>query len=152
MPYHHLPTLHSPRPTRRELGHGLGCTRELPQVPRGLYSPAGVYHRSPCRPPSLSIPGCAFVSFQPLLLIKPFLTLFRIISQTLLVMGATMCPSLSALLPPPATMDDIINNVIHEMERLAHLAPSLRLSAELIQEAESKRQMWLRTAGLKFEN
>ncbi|KAF2687853.1 hypothetical protein K458DRAFT_294921 [Lentithecium fluviatile CBS 122367] len=75
-----------------------------------------------------------------------------IISQTLLVMGATMCPSLSALLPPPATMDDIINNVIHEMERLAHLAPSLRLSAELIQEAESKRQMWLRTAGLKFEN
>lgn len=75
-----------------------------------------------------------------------------IISQTLLVMGATMSTSLSALLPPPATMDDIINNVIHEMERLAHLAPSLRLSAELIQEAESKRQMWLRTAGLKFEN
>lgn len=48
-------------------------------------------------------------------------------------------------------MDDIINNVIHEVERLAHLAPSLRLSAEIIREAESKRQMWLRTAGLKFE-
>ncbi|KAF1963413.1 hypothetical protein CC80DRAFT_541347 [Byssothecium circinans] len=75
-----------------------------------------------------------------------------IISQTLLVMGATMCPSLSALLPPPTTMDDIIANVIHEMERLAHLAPSLRLSAELIREAENKRQMWLRTAGLKFDN
>ncbi|KAF2012331.1 hypothetical protein BU24DRAFT_465880 [Aaosphaeria arxii CBS 175.79] len=75
-----------------------------------------------------------------------------IISQTLLVMGATMSASLSALLPPPATMDDIITNVIHEMERLAHLAPSLRLSAEIIREAESKRQMWMRTAGLKFES
>jgi hypothetical protein len=48
-------------------------------------------------------------------------------------------------------MDDIINNVVHEMERLAHLAPSLRLSADIIREAENKRQMWLRTAGLKFE-
>jgi hypothetical protein len=67
-------------------------------------------------------------------------------------MGATMCPSLSALLPPPATMDDIIANVIHEVEHLAHLAPSLRLSAELIREAESKRQMWLRTAGLNFDH
>lgn len=67
-------------------------------------------------------------------------------------MGATMSASLSALLPPPTTMDDIINNVIHEVERLAHLAPSLRLSAELIREAEGKRQMWLRTAGLKFES
>ena len=49
-------------------------------------------------------------------------------------------------------MDEIINNVVHEMERVAHLAPSLHLSAELIREAEAKRQMWLRTAGLKFEN
>ncbi|KAF2005887.1 hypothetical protein P154DRAFT_542405 [Amniculicola lignicola CBS 123094] len=72
-----------------------------------------------------------------------------IISQTLLVMGATMSGSLSALLPPPSTMDDIISNVIHEIERLAHLAPSIRLSAELIREAEAKRQMWLHTAGLK---
>ncbi|PVH94841.1 C6 zinc finger domain-containing protein [Periconia macrospinosa] len=75
-----------------------------------------------------------------------------IISQTLLVMGATMSPSLSALLPPPATMDDIISNVVHEMERLAHLAPSLHLGSELIREAENKRQMWLRTAGLKFDS
>lgn len=48
-------------------------------------------------------------------------------------------------------MDDIINNVVLEMERYAHLAPSIRLSAEIIREAEGKRQMWLRTAGLKFE-
>ncbi|KAI4659099.1 uncharacterized protein J4E92_003904 [Alternaria infectoria] len=74
-----------------------------------------------------------------------------IISQTLLIMGATMTPSLSQLLPPPATMDDIINNVVLEMERYAHLAPSLQLSAEIIREAEGKRQMWLRTAGLKFD-
>lgn len=49
-------------------------------------------------------------------------------------------------------MDDIIGNVVHEMERLAHLAPSLHLGAELIREAENKRQMWLRTAGLKFDS
>lgn len=73
-----------------------------------------------------------------------------IVSQSLLVMGATMSASLSALLPPPQTMDDIITNVIHEVERLAHLAPSLALSLDLIREAEAKRQMWLRTAGLKF--
>ncbi|KAF2268580.1 hypothetical protein CC78DRAFT_613285 [Lojkania enalia] len=72
-----------------------------------------------------------------------------IVSQTLLVMGATMSASLSALLPPAPTMDDIINNVIREIERYAHLAPSLRLAAEIIREAEGKRQMWLRTAGLK---
>ncbi|KAJ4332993.1 hypothetical protein N0V87_007970 [Didymella glomerata] len=74
-----------------------------------------------------------------------------IVSQTLLIMGATMTQSLSQLLPPPATMDDIINNVVLEMERYAHLAPSIRLSAELVREAEGKRQMWLRTAGLKFD-
>lgn len=62
-----------------------------------------------------------------------------------------MTQSLSQLLPPPATMDDIINNVVLEMERYAHLAPSIRLSAELVREAESKRQVWLRTAGLTFD-
>ncbi|KAB2574113.1 hypothetical protein BFW01_g1427 [Lasiodiplodia theobromae] len=72
-----------------------------------------------------------------------------IVSQTLLVMGATMSPSLSALLPPPAAMDSIINDVVLEIERYAHLAPSLRLSAEIIREAEERRQMFLRSAGLK---
>ncbi|EOD45977.1 C6 finger domain-containing protein [Neofusicoccum parvum] len=72
-----------------------------------------------------------------------------IVSQTLLVMGATMSPSLSALLPPPSTMDNIINDVVVEIERYAHLAPSLRLSAEIIREAEERRQMFLRSAGLK---
>ncbi|KAF2807843.1 uncharacterized protein BDZ99DRAFT_392311 [Mytilinidion resinicola] len=72
-----------------------------------------------------------------------------IVSQTLLVMGATMSPSLSALLPPPHQMDIIIDDVVLEIERYAHLAPSLRLSSEIIREAEERRQMFLRSAGPK---
>ena len=72
-----------------------------------------------------------------------------IVSQTLLVMGATMSPSLSALLPPAGQMDAIINDVIAEIERYAHLAPSLRLSAEIVREAEERRMMILRSAGLR---
>ena len=64
-------------------------------------------------------------------------------------MGATMSPSLSALLPQPHQMDAIIDDVVNEIERYAHLAPSLRLSAEIIREAEGRRQMFLRSAGLK---
>lgn len=60
-----------------------------------------------------------------------------------------MSPSLSALLPNPGTMDAIINDVVVEIERYAHLAPSLRLSAEIIREAEERRQMFLRSAGLR---
>ncbi|OJD17964.1 hypothetical protein AJ78_01995 [Emergomyces pasteurianus Ep9510] len=70
------------------------------------------------------------------------------ISQTLLVMGSTMSRALSPLLPPPAQMDMIISDVVIEIERYAHLAPSLRLAAEIIREAEDRRQMHLRTAGL----
>ena len=62
------------------------------------------------------------------------------VSQTLLVMGATMSPALSQLLPPPGQMDVIISDVVIEVERYAHLAPSLRLSAEIIREAEDRRQ------------
>ncbi|KAK7512939.1 hypothetical protein IWZ03DRAFT_42615 [Phyllosticta citriasiana] len=72
-----------------------------------------------------------------------------VVSQTLLVMGATMSPSLSALLPPPHSMDAIINDVVCEIEHLAHLAPSLRLSAEIIREAEERRQLFLQSTGLK---
>lgn len=72
-----------------------------------------------------------------------------IVSQTLLVMGATMSISLSALLPPPETMDSIINDVVVEVERYAHLAPSLQLSAEIVREAEHRRQIFLRNSGLR---
>lgn len=64
-------------------------------------------------------------------------------------MGATMSASLSALLPPPHQMDIIIDDVVLEIERYAHLAPSLRLAAEIIREAEERRQLFLRSAGLK---
>lgn len=70
-----------------------------------------------------------------------------IVSQTLLVMGATMSPSLSSILsslvPHVDSIDVIINNVVVEIERYAHLAPSLGLSAEIIREAEMRRRTFL---------
>ncbi|TVY75549.1 hypothetical protein LSUE1_G008665 [Lachnellula suecica] len=70
-----------------------------------------------------------------------------IVSQTLLIMGATMSPSLSAILstlvPHLDAVDAIINDVVVEIERYAHLAPSLQLGAEIIREAEMRRRSYL---------
>ncbi|KAK3390955.1 hypothetical protein B0H63DRAFT_127951 [Podospora didyma] len=70
-----------------------------------------------------------------------------IVSQTLLVMGATMSPSLSSILwslvPHRETIDQIINDVVVEIERYAVLSPSLSLSAEIIKEAEARRRAFL---------
>lgn len=70
-----------------------------------------------------------------------------IVSQTLLVMGATMSPSLYSLLltlvPQREVIDHIITEVILEIERYAPLAPSLRLAAEIIREAEVRRRTFL---------
>lgn len=70
-----------------------------------------------------------------------------IVSQTLLLMGATMSPSLSSiistLVPSMDTIDAIFNDVVLEIERYAHLAPSLSLSAEIIREAEMRRRAYL---------
>ncbi|RDW61573.1 putative c6 zinc finger-containing protein [Coleophoma crateriformis] len=70
-----------------------------------------------------------------------------IVSQTLLLMGATMSPSLSSiitsLLPQGDSIDRIINDVVLEIERYAHLAPSLSLSAEIIREAEMRRRSFI---------
>ncbi|KAK4193769.1 hypothetical protein QBC35DRAFT_371794 [Podospora australis] len=70
-----------------------------------------------------------------------------IVSQTLLVMGATMSPSLSSILwslvPHRETIDQIINDVVVEIERYAVLSPSLSLSAEIIKEAEVRRRTYL---------
>ncbi|KAK4236203.1 hypothetical protein C8A03DRAFT_35902 [Achaetomium macrosporum] len=70
-----------------------------------------------------------------------------IVSQTLLVMGATMSPSLSAILcslvPHREAIDQIINDVVMEIERYAVLSPSLSLSAEIIKEAEVRRRTFL---------
>ncbi|KAK0629809.1 hypothetical protein B0T17DRAFT_506329 [Bombardia bombarda] len=70
-----------------------------------------------------------------------------IVSQTLLVMGATMSPSLSSILlslvPHRDTIDQIINDVVMEVERYSVLSPSLSLSAEIIKEAEVRRRAFL---------
>ncbi|XDG09304.1 hypothetical protein ABKA04_008919 [Annulohypoxylon sp. FPYF3050] len=70
-----------------------------------------------------------------------------IVSQTLLVMGATMSPSLSnillTLVPHREVIDQIINDVIMDIERMAILAPSLTLAAEIIKEAEVRRRTFL---------
>jgi hypothetical protein len=70
-----------------------------------------------------------------------------IVSQTLLVMGATMSPSLAAILaslvPHRETIDQIISDVVCEIERYAVLAPSLSLAAEIIKEAEARRRTFL---------
>ncbi|KAI1853111.1 hypothetical protein JX265_011392 [Neoarthrinium moseri] len=70
-----------------------------------------------------------------------------IVSQTLLVMGATMSPSLSnillTLVPHREVIDQIINDVIMDIERMAVLAPSLSLAAEIIKEAEVRRRTFL---------
>lgn len=71
------------------------------------------------------------------------------VSQSLLVMGATMSPSLASLLPPPEQMDIIFQDVIVEVERYSHLAPSLRLGAEILREAEERRQGLLRSSGMR---
>ncbi len=70
-----------------------------------------------------------------------------IVSQTLLVMGASMSPSLSnillTLVPHREALDQMINDVIMDIERMAVLAPSLSLAAEIIKEAEVRRRTFL---------
>ncbi|KAL1583769.1 hypothetical protein WHR41_07461 [Cladosporium halotolerans] len=68
-----------------------------------------------------------------------------IVSQALLIMGATLSGSLAALLPPAHQMNVIVAEVVAEVERMAHLAPSIRLCAELMREAEDRRQALLAT-------
>ncbi|KAL4735145.1 hypothetical protein BDV11DRAFT_196595 [Aspergillus similis] len=69
------------------------------------------------------------------------------VSQSLLIMGATMSPALSSLLPPTLRVDGIISSVIVEVDRYAHLAPSLKLSSEILRDAERRRQICLRSSG-----
>ncbi|KAL4949145.1 hypothetical protein BDW69DRAFT_80817 [Aspergillus filifer] len=69
------------------------------------------------------------------------------VSQSLLIMGATMSLVLSTLLPPGPRVDRIITSVILEVDRYAHLAPSLKLSAEILRDAERRRQVCLKSSG-----
>lgn len=66
-----------------------------------------------------------------------------IVSQALLLMGATLSVPLAALLPPAHQMNVIVAEVVAEVERMAHLAPSIRLCAEIMREAEERRQSLL---------
>ncbi|KAG8669244.1 hypothetical protein FPOAC2_08566 [Fusarium poae] len=71
------------------------------------------------------------------------------VSQTLLIMGATMSPSLLnillTLVPTREALDQIINDVVMEVERYATLAPSLSLASEMLKEAEVRRRAFLGT-------
>jgi hypothetical protein len=42
-------------------------------------------------------------------------------------------------------MNAIIDDVVREIERYAHLAPSLRLSADIVREADKRRRATLLT-------
>lgn len=68
-------------------------------------------------------------------------------SQSLLIMGATMSPSLQGLVlglvPDRAALDEIIQNVIDELGRYAVLAPSINLAADIVKEAEMRRRAFL---------
>lgn len=68
-------------------------------------------------------------------------------SQTLLIMGATMSPALMSILltlvPHRDSIDQMINEVVTEIERYSVLAPSLSLAAEIIKEAEIRRRTFL---------
>ncbi|KAM3445562.1 hypothetical protein NHJ13734_000263 [Beauveria thailandica] len=68
-------------------------------------------------------------------------------SQLLLIMGATMSPSLQglvlSLVPDKAALDKIIQDVIDEIGRCAVLAPSINLAADIVNEAELRRRAFL---------
>ena len=63
-----------------------------------------------------------------------------LVSQTLLIMGASMSASLAQFLPPPDHLDGMLMGVVEEMERYAELAPSLRVCAQVLREAEETRR------------
>ncbi|KKY23027.1 putative c6 finger domain [Phaeomoniella chlamydospora] len=65
------------------------------------------------------------------------------VSQTLLVMGATMSTGLRELLPCSLTdVEMIVVGVRDEVVRYKDLAPSLKLSAEILVEAEGRWRLW----------
>ncbi|KAG5980158.1 hypothetical protein E4U55_004346 [Claviceps digitariae] len=67
-----------------------------------------------------------------------------IISQLLLLMGSSMCQSLSnivlTVLPHEHALDNLINEVITKLGHYAALAPSLSLAIDIVKEAEKSRQ------------
>ncbi|CAK1366970.1 hypothetical protein CB0940_10319 [Cercospora beticola] len=66
-----------------------------------------------------------------------------ITSQILLLMGATLSRNLSAMLPPKQQLDTLIADVLAETQNVAHLAPSIGLCADIVREADERRQVIL---------
>ncbi|KAI5363550.1 putative zn(2)-C6 fungal-type DNA-binding domain-containing protein [Septoria linicola] len=64
-----------------------------------------------------------------------------ITSQTLLLMGATLSGTLSAMLPPKQQVDAVIEEVLAETQSVSHLAPSIELCSDIVREAEERRQV-----------
>ena len=73
----------------------------------------------------------------------------NLVRQALLVMGASRSVGLAALLPEPRRLDAVLAAVVTEVGRHARLAPSLRLAAEILCEAEERRMVLLRAAGMR---
>ncbi|ODA76384.1 hypothetical protein RJ55_08230 [Drechmeria coniospora] len=72
-----------------------------------------------------------------------------LVSQTLIIMGASLSPSLLAILltlvPHRDALDEIICEVVAEVQLYSALAPSLSLAAEIVKEAELRRRAMLTT-------
>lgn len=69
------------------------------------------------------------------------------VSQSLLIMGASMCPSLRNALPELLDLNDIqrvVKGVVTEVGFYAHLAPSLRLAGEILNGAEGRWRGFIR--------
>lgn len=70
-------------------------------------------------------------------------------SQSLLIMGATMSPSLRPILmnlvPDNEALDDIMDRIVAEVGLYADLAPSLKLAFEIIRDADLRRRAYLGT-------
>lgn len=69
-------------------------------------------------------------------------------AQALLVMAASISKPLQPVLlsiAPSHMFDEILKSVVIELDRYAHLAPSLGLLAEIVRDAEVARHSMLRS-------
>lgn len=70
------------------------------------------------------------------------------VSGTLQLMGASMVTELAGLLPSKEELDGIIDRVVRVVEGLGERAPSLKVAAEILKEAEVRREGWWRTGSV----
>lgn len=68
-------------------------------------------------------------------------------TQTLTIMGASVCKPMQRILLQIVPMDVVnkhMSRCVMELERYAHLSPGLKVTAEILREAETKRLEILR--------